>query len=348
MHTGCFSPYMMISSTLQTVFGFTHRSEQEREADLSMQFQLELRKAKEEFQDELEAKKIADMRAKMAVARKYRAKENFDRNVLQHKTLELENFFMSCLPISGASVSILLEAANDYRRMNYDYRCPLNVVLFHTKQNLLDYSGIYDELDKIAGELGNVVYRRWCDKDVAHNSAILNLHAVMSNIPTLVISPCFHDEKIYFTVSMWEAQTDAKPLIRPLIAYDCPKEYIGPKQTFTEEGKLAIEKKLIFITEVISGCARDSYMFITQGATPTLPKFLKKHEGILKQLQEVENHNVRTFLLDEYRAMQSAFSMNDKEISTLLTKAERDRLTSESGKAFKEISCIMNLRIESK
>ena len=66
----CFSPYMLISSTLQSVFGYDRRKEQDKQADIAQQHQLELRKAKEEFQDELEAQKVADMRAKMAVARK--------------------------------------------------------------------------------------------------------------------------------------------------------------------------------------------------------------------------------------------------------------------------------------
>ena len=348
VHTGCFSPYMMISSTLQTVFGFFNRTDQERRSDLSMQHQIELRKAREEFQDELEAQKIADIRTKMAVARKYRAEENFDRNVLQHRTVQLQKFFVSCLPISGSTVPILLATANDYKEKHYDHRCPLNVVLFHTKQNLLDYSRIQDELDKTTAELGNIVYRRWCDKDVAHNSAILNLHAVMSNIPTLVVSPCFHDGKIYFTISMWEAQAEAKPMIRPLITYDCPEEYIGPRQTFTDEGKVAVEKKLIFITEVISGCARDSYMFITQGMIPTLPMFLKKHENVVRLLQEQENLDIRTFILDEYSAMKSVFSMNGNGLSALLTEAERNLLLIEADKAFKEIESMIKLSIENK
>lgn len=72
----CFSPYMLISSTLQSVFSYDRRKDQEKQADISQQHQLELRKAREGFQDELEAQKIADMRAKMAVARLIVLKRN--------------------------------------------------------------------------------------------------------------------------------------------------------------------------------------------------------------------------------------------------------------------------------
>ena len=88
----CFSPYMMITSALQTVFGFERRSEQDKQADISQRHQIELRNAREEFQDELEAEKVASMRAKMAVARKYRAEERFDQTILQHRTEELKTF----------------------------------------------------------------------------------------------------------------------------------------------------------------------------------------------------------------------------------------------------------------
>ena len=65
----CFSPYMLICSTLQFVFGYDRRKEQDKQADIAQQHQLELRKAKEEFQDELEAQKVADIRAKMGDSR---------------------------------------------------------------------------------------------------------------------------------------------------------------------------------------------------------------------------------------------------------------------------------------
>ena len=42
----CFSPYMLITSALQTVFGFERRSEQDKQADISQRHQIELRNFK--------------------------------------------------------------------------------------------------------------------------------------------------------------------------------------------------------------------------------------------------------------------------------------------------------------
>ena len=331
-HPPCFSPYMLICSTLQTVFGYDRRKEQDKQADLTQQHQLELRKAKEEFQDELEAQKVADLRAKMAVARKYRAEEKFDQTVLQHKTEELKAFFFKCLPIKQIAIPQLLDAAKNYKAQGYDSSCPLNVVLLHTKQAALDYNDICNELDKTQMQLGNVIYRRWCDKDVAQNSAILNLHAIMSNIPTLVISPFFQCGSIHFTVSMWEAQSEAKPMIRPLFSIQCPSEYLAPHQKFTAEGKKKIQERI-------------TLMLMTQGQTPTLPTFLRNNPTILKSLLGEENKELCTFMLNEYKSMNELLDKADCP-SHLLTKEEVKQLAIEAKKASGELQSLTHKSLE--
>ena len=335
-HTGCFSPYMLISSTLQTVFGFDKRSEQEKLSDISEQHQLELRKAREEFQDELEAQKIADMRAKMIVARKYRSEEKFKQTILKDKTTELQEFFMKYLPIKRKMLETLLKEEEKYKQLGYDARCPLNVILLHTRQNELNYDEICDGLDEAAIILGNVVYRRWCDKDIAHNSAILNLHAAMVNIPTLVISPYFQGGAIHFNASMWEAQSDTKPMIRPLFSIPCPQKYLGAGQKFTAEGKKAIQESISLVSTIVSGCARDSYMLMTQGLTPSLPLFLKSSPNVVKKLAEPEYKKVYAFMLNEYYAAKSLLS-ETKCASRLLTQNEMRTLASKAEKAEQDI-----------
>ena len=330
-HTGCFSPYMLISSTLQTVFGFDKRSEQEKQNDISERHQLELRKAREEFQDELEAQKIADMRAKMSVARKYRAEEKFAQTVLQHKTEELRLFFMKYLPFMPQSIPLLLEEASTYKKHGYDASCPLNVILLHTRHNELDYDEIYCELEKTVPYIRNIVYQRWCNKDVAHNSAILNLHAIMGNIPTLVISPYYQGGEIHFTASMWEAQSEEKPLIRPLFSIKCDgKGYLRGKG-FTEEGKKAIQKRIALISTILSGCARDSSMLFTQGLAPTLPQYLKSNPNVVKDLMQPENQELRQFMVDEYKAAGKMLA--DTDCTSSLLSKDQMRLLSNAARA---------------
>ena len=303
--TGCFSPYMLISSTLQAVFGFERRSELEQQADIAEQHQLDLITAKEKFSDELEAQKVLDMRAKMAVARKYRSEERFEQTVLQHKNKELQEFFTKYLPIKQKCISILLDEAIRYKKLGYNIECPLNVVLFHTCQKEINYDVICDALDKVALQLGNVTYRRWCDKDIAHNSNILNLHALMGNIPTVVISPYYQGGTIHFTVSMWEAQSEAKPMIRPLFSLQCLPEHIEYGQNFTSEGKKVLQERITMVSTIISGCARDTYMLMTQGLPPTLPQYLEDNPDILKALMYPEYNELCAFMLNEYRSASS-------------------------------------------
>jgi hypothetical protein len=341
---GCFSPYMLISSTLQSVFGFDKRKEQDKQADIAQQHQLELHKAKEEFQDELEAQKVANMRAKMAVARRYRVEERFDQTVLQHRSEELKTYFVRCLPIKQQAIPILMETAEKYKTLGYDSNCPLNVVLLHTKQAALDYNDICNELDKSQLQIGNVAYRRWCDKDVAHNSAILNLHAIMSNIPTLVISPYFQGGTIHFTASMWEAQSDTKPMIRPLFSIPCPSEYLASPLKFTNEGKKIIQNRIVLISTIVSGCARDSYMLMTQGRTPTLPSYLKSNPEVLKNLLKDENKELCSFMLNEYKTMNELLGNTDCP-SHLLTKEEIRQLAVVAGIASTKLRCLTNKTI---
>ncbi len=345
--TACFSPYMLISSTLQTVFGFDRRSQQEMQMDIAQRHQLELRAAREEFQDELEAQKLADMRAKMAVARKYRCDERFEQTVLQHRTDELREFFTKYLPIKETVIKTLYDNANHYKELGYDATCPLNVVLLHTRQNELDYNGICDVLDATVPLIGNIVYQRWCNKDVAHNAGILNLHAIMGNIPTVVISPYYQSGTLHFNAAMWEAQSETKPLIRPLFSIECPQEYIGAGQRFTAEGKKAIQERIALISTIISGCARDSYMLMTQGLTPTLPIFLKENPNVVKALMKPENIEVCAFMINEYTTAKTLLS-GKESASKLLKIEEMDVLSSKAESAEKEIIELTKKTIERK
>lgn len=338
---------MLISSTLQSVFGFERRSQMEKQNDITKQHTLELRKAKEEFSDELEAQKVADMRAKMAVARRYRSEEKFDQTVLQHRTTELQKFFATCLPISQVAIPILLEAAKNYKTLGYDSNCPLNVVLLHTRQNALKYDEICDELEKTEPALGNIVYRRWCDKDAAHNAAILNLHAIMGNIPTLVISPNFEGGMFHFNVSMWEAQSEEKPLIRPIFSIKCPSEYIAPRMKFTEEGRKAIQKRMTLISTIVSGCARDSYMLMTSGLKPTLPLYLENNPDVVRELMLPDNKELCQFMLDEYKSAQNLLSSTTCN-SGLLNQADMKSLSDMAMDASNELCKLTYKSIEKK
>ena len=147
------------------------------------------------------------------------------------------------------------------------------------------------------------------------------------------------------TASMWEAQSEAKPMIRPLFSIPCPTEYLAPQQKFTVEGKKAIQDHITLISTIVSGCARDSYMLMTQGRTPTLPNYLKNNPNVLKSLVNEDNKELCSFMLNEYKTMNDLLEKSDCP-SHLLTKEEIKQLAIEAGKASKELQCLTHKSLE--
>ena len=323
---------MAISSTLQTVFGIQRRNEMERSAEENQRLADDMRLARDLVDKELEDMKALELQAKMIVARKYRAEEKFEANKLNEMASEVKLYFNKFLPIDSSMLPVILDTAAEYKARGYDSQCPLNVVLLHTGQNIVSYESINNRLEKVGIELGNVVFRRWCNKNVGRNGAILNLNYVMSNIPTLVISPCMQGGVIHFTVSLWEAQSGQKPLIRPLFSLEFNKEELK-----AQTGKTQIEDYIVFASTVITGCVRDSYMLMSLGRKPSFPVFLEKHDDIKTLLSLPKYRDVKQFVVDEYAAAVKCLGTDGCK-SGLLTEAEMSTLTSMASKALTKIS----------
>ena len=329
---GCFSPYMAISSTLQTVFGIQRRNEMERSAEENQRLADDMRLARDLVDKELEDMKARELQAKMIVARKYRAEEKYEANKLNEMASEVKLYFSKFLPIDSSMLPVILDTAAEYKARGYDSQCPLNVVLLHTGQNIVNYESINNRLEKVGIELGNVVFRRWCNKNVGRNGAILNLNYVMANIPTLVISPCMQGGVIHFTASLWEPQSGQKPLIRPLFSLEFNKDELK-----AQTGKTKIEDHIVFASTVITGCARDSYMLMSLGRKPSFPIFLEKHADIKTLLSLPKYRDIKQFVVDEYAAAVKYLGTDGCK-SGLLTEAEMSTLTSMASKALTKIS----------
>ena len=324
----CFSPYMVISSALQFVFGKERREEQERSNRLNLEFQNWLSEQKEQFEDDLNNQKMQWMREKLQFQKAARAEQKYASKELNYKTNEVKLFFQKYLPIELKCLKLLNAVAKQYRKDGYSSKCPLNVILLHALQEKLDYSVINNQIDAAGSRMGNFVVQRWCRKNVAHNSAILNLHAVMENIPTLVISPFYYGEKMHFNVAMWEAQADTKPTIRPAISIDCSEDLLK-----TKEDKENMQKKIGYISTLLSGCARDIYMLFSFGIKPSLPNYLNDagNRDLLEFIRKEENIDVCQFVLLEY-ASASDMLLNmesvDQKAMKLLADCANDALCS--------------------
>ena len=329
---GGFGSYMLVNAVVQTLMGYKRRNGQDAAAVENESFQEDLVRAKHEFQDELEAEKVVAMRHKMQVAREYRLIEKFESSKLKELMGELKTLLDREFPLKDESIPIIIDAIEEYRKLGYGVQVPLNVILLHTLENAgIDYDEVVTSLDNYGDKLGNIKYRRWCDKDVARNAALFNLHAILGNIPTAVISPYFWGNKVHFTAALWDAQSESKPMIRPLFSIDCDFS-----QLKSVEGRKAFQQKLTMISAVISGCARDSYALLVHGLKPTFPKLLQEDKSLREMLQAKENKAVLDFVLKEYQGTAQSISLIESS-SRVFTEDEKMILIGQTENAIKMI-----------
>lgn len=328
-----FTSYMVVSAITQTLMGFERRERQEKTADANERFQTEMQKLKNVHHQKLEEMKVQAMRNKMSIDRRYRLEEKFEREKLNELTTELKTLLEREFPLKEDSIPMIIDTIEEYRNLDYGPRVPLNVILLHALGNVgVDYNEIIDSLDKFGEKLGNVKFRRWCDKDVSRNAAIYNLHAVLCNIPTLIISPYLWKNKVYITIAMWDAQCETKPLIRQAFSINIQFESL-----LTSDGRKAFQKKIELISMAISVCARDSYSLLAHGLPPILPQIIEEDNIFRNELLADDNKFLLEFISCEYRETQRTL-MNNSDINQVYSKEEKQILLDETNKALSIIT----------
>lgn len=318
---GCFSPYMFISSITQGIFADDRRSLQELMAQDNMEFQKKLNDRHVKSDKEIMNLRRQWMQEKLVAMRRTRAEQNFALHQLKLDSKEIEVFFKSYLPISPNTINTLMHTAEAYKKLGYSQsQCPLNVLVLHTKHSELNkFVDIYDYLDGLQNQIKNVSFPRWCEKNAEQNVAILNLHAVMKNIPTVVISPYYQEsqDSILFTVAMWDAQSDVKPLIVPIFSMPC----YGAFSTGGTDKKKDLLNNISMVSALLSGCARDIYALYAFGAQPTLPSVLESNTELVALLQHPDMSELRKVLYDEYDVAVKAFSTQTDSVKSLAPMA---------------------------
>lgn len=318
---GCFSPYMFISSITQGIFASDRRSLQEQMTQDNMDFQKWLNEYQEQSDLEMMEQRRRWMREKLVTMRQQRAEQNFAMHQLKLDTTEMQAFFKSYLPISPNTIKTLIHTSNEYKERGYSQDCcPLNILILHTKHTELNkFVDVYEYLDNLQEQICNVTFPRWCEKNAEQNVAILNLHAVMKNIPTVVISPYYQEpnDSMLFTVAMWDAQSDVKPLIIPIFSMPCNAAF-----SITEfDKKKELLNNMSMVSALLSGCARDIYALYAFGAQPTLPSVLRQNKELVDLLQQKEMLELRKVLFSEYDVAFKALSTQSDSVKSLAPMA---------------------------
>lgn len=338
--------FWITNSIMSATMGMNNRQLQEEAHKRNEAFQSELEQAKTLTQVQLEAEKIAYKRRLMKLSRQYRLKECVDSFDQQLRSVELQSFISNRYwPLHQSLPYTLITYIQ--QSMAKGGQMPLNIILLHAPllPTRLALAGefankedklLYAEIEEtIATEdiplIEDVKFRRdSCDSTdfVGGNTNMMNIHFLMSPIPTLVISPHYHEGKMYFNSAVWEAQA-ARPLIRPLFSIDY-ELYIEKDDDMRQH---VVDVFRTAITSII-GTTRDSFMLMTQGKSPTFPKLLQTNEKFRMMLHAEDG--LHQFVRKEYQNMLGALDasqtphlldfFDEVDISNLRKKISNSRL----------------------
>lgn len=340
-----YGTFWVANSISSTLLGWNNRRLQEKAHEKGQEFQLEMERAREITDDERMQEDIAFKRRLVALSREQRqeaARKSFNA---QMQAIELKHYLQYCWPLDPLlPETILKEIRSDSSTINPR----LNVILMHAPLLPLRAYGsdaneqdanIYMDLEYSIKRndvpiIGHVDF--WKDACIrpdltGGNTSIMNIHFLMSQMPTLVISPQYREGKMYLSGSVWEPQA-SRPLIRPLLNFD-----FNPVEA---EKNINYRQEMIDLLHtsisIIIGAVRDSYMVLTQGRTPTLPVLLndKNHakmkrlvteNAILKAFVKQENENILS-ALDEKNMPRLLEVFNKKDIEVIKAQIKSNEL----------------------
>jgi hypothetical protein len=324
--------FWVANSISSTILGWNNRRLQEKAHERTHEFQLEIERARFITEDERMQEEIAFKRRMVTLAREQRQEATREAFSAQMQTIELKHYLQYCWPLDPLlPQTILHELRDDADSLNPR----LNVILmrvpllplrvYGSSINELDVD-IYKEIEYSIKQtdvplIGHINYRKdACLKPdmTGGNASIMNIHFLMSQMPTLIVAPQYCNGKLQLNGAVWEPQSP-RPLIRPLLNFD-----FDPIEA---EKNIEYRREMIDFLHtsisVIIGTTRDSYMVLTQGKSPTLTHLLndKGHtemkrmvmdSSVLKNYVNQENRNILEALDEEKMPrLLEVFDRND-------------------------------------
>lgn len=275
--------FWVANSITSTVMGFANRAVQNKATEDNIAFQRELQRAREITEDKKMQEEIAFKRRLLSISRQYQQEQVAAQYENQIKRIDLQEYLRTW-PLNKSLPNTALTLA---RNASNGQSLPLNVILLHStlkplKRGIPDVEdkSVFASLEKDLEQqdfalLGNVLFHRDAAQDshevFGGNSTIINIHFLMGQIPTLVISPRYdeYNKRIEFTAAVWEAQAE-RPMILPLFSmeHDAAQMLDAP---YYQSCQIA---KIRTAITAITGVVRDSYMILTRGGKATFPELL--------------------------------------------------------------------------
>lgn len=337
--SGGYGAFWIANSLTSLFLGGRNRNLQAEAQERNEAFQLELERARNITEDNRLQEEIAFKRRMHALARQYRQEELTESFEQQMKAIELTQY-LNYWPLSQNQPNTFL---------NRDNYTQLNVILMHSQFfPKKKYCGEPDDKD---AEIFNTLEYEFNNYDIPYikdvkfwenaavktngkadisggNAAVMNIHFLMSQLPTLVIYPYYDNHKMYFNGAVWEAQA-ARPLMRHLFSFDFSQYDLETKDDYRTQAKALFRTAIA----VIAGSVRDSYMLLTQGQDPTMPVWLNddNHKTMKKIIRE--NPVIKQFVKQEYDSIVTELDspkllevFKQEDIEAMKSKIKSNRL----------------------
>lgn len=286
---------------MAATMGMSMRNVQDQAYERNQKFQSELQHYKEVAQIEMENERVAFKRRMMNLSRQFRFEQNAKLFKQSLDGIEIQAFLnnIKYWPLQPSLQNTIIDVTKNALKTHSEPS--MKVIILHapllpTRSSMT--GEIANREDKkiyldIEETIGTKDVPTICDVElwdgacrttdfIGGNANILNIHYLMSHIPTLVISPRYYEGKMYFNSAVWEAQA-SRPLIRPLFSLDY-ELYIEKNY---EEKKALVDHFRTAFTAIIA-TTRDSYMLLTRGEKPTFNLLLEKDSRLKQSIMQDE------------------------------------------------------------
>ena len=274
---GC-SPFFVTSSVLSSFNVWKNRKSSKENALANEEFQKELQRQKEVYEDQKEAEEWAFRFWLRKKQREFAYEENSHKLEHDLQRADLQMFFKDW------PLQISIEAINDKRKKLTSEFLPFSVVVgkhIAGKENdslALLYDALVDEIKPTLSNLGvneSYIYRFKEDVNVCGGAALAYIYSMMNTFPVVVILPSVDERhgKYNISVGLWN-QDSLFPLQKKVFSLDfnsyrmqVDKEYLKAKVE---------EIKMSYIA--LSAVLNDSYSLVENNGSLTFPKYANQYK----------------------------------------------------------------------
>lgn len=293
---GC-SSFFLTSSGLSWFNGWKNRKNSIKNAIADEEFQKELQRQKEVYEDQKEAEEWAFKFYLRRKQREFTRTENSRKLETDLQKADLQKFFKDW------PLQISIEAVNNKRKKETSDFTPISVVIGkHAMGNANDplsllYTHIVDEIKPILDGLGineSNIYRFKEKNNVCGGAALAYIYSMMSTFPTIVILPTIdvRHGKYKISVGLWN-QDSLFPLQKEVFSLEFDSYRINMDKEYLNNKVKEIKMYYIALSAVMN----DSFSLTESYIHPTFPDYALK-KSILSSYPMI-----KSFAETEYRSL---------------------------------------------